>query len=226
MLERLAPDGRLTPLPEQNGLTNASRLHPLGVGSAHAGMTLHEVEDATGTPLEVSEFDTFGGHCYYAQPEGVSAYSFQVFAPGDQPPADPHTGTFLALSDDGEMAFLAGFGDLTGDFFGPRPTSPNPPPGGPAPRVSLEGRHAPDTSSRHRLRQPARRGDPRRQLRRLDNRGSLPHTLVNDDLGVDLAAEPGQRATATVQLPPGEHVFYCRIGNHREAGMELHLTAE
>lgn len=92
VLERLAADGRLTPLPEQDGLTNATRLHPLGAGPAHAGMTLHEVENVTGTPLEVTEFDTFGGHCYHAQPEGVSAYSFMVFAPGDQPPADPHDG--------------------------------------------------------------------------------------------------------------------------------------
>lgn len=148
---------------------------------------------------------------------------------GEQPRLrdSAHTGTFLAISDDGELALLAGFGDLTGDFFGPRPTSPNPPPGRPSPRVSLEGDTLEVPAQDIDYGNPPDEAIPAGSYKlRLDNRGSLPHTLVNDDLGVDLAAEPGQQATETLQLPPGEHVFYCRIGNHRQAGMELHLTVE
>lgn len=60
---------------------------------------------------------------------------------GEQPRLrdSAHTARFLAITDNGEVAFLAGFGDLTSDFFGPRPTSPNPPPERPSPRISLEG---------------------------------------------------------------------------------------
>lgn len=78
--------------PPQEPLTDASRLHPRGVGAAHAGMTLHEVEAATGSALEVQEFDTFGGRCYYARPQGISEYSFLVLSPGDEAPDDPHDG--------------------------------------------------------------------------------------------------------------------------------------
>ena len=61
---------------------------------------------------------------------------------------------------------------------------------------------------------------------RLDNRGDLGHTLVNDDLGIDLVATPRQQAATTVDLPPGEYLFYCRISGHRQAGMELELVAK
>lgn len=89
---------------QQEPLTGASRLHTRGVGVAHAGMTLHEVEAATGTTLEVQEFDTFGGRCYYAQPQGVSAYSLLVLSPGDEAPDDPHDGVVA-------RATTTGFGD-------------------------------------------------------------------------------------------------------------------
>lgn len=146
---------------------------------------------------------------------------------GEQPRLrdSAHTGTYLAITDDGEVAFLAGFGDLTSDFFGPRPTSPNPPPGRPSPRVSLEDDTLQIPAVDIDYANPPDEATPAGSYKlRLDNRGNLPHTLVNDDLGIDLAAEPGQQATTTVDLPAGEHVFYCRIGNHRQAGMELHLT--
>ncbi|WP_165492188.1 cell wall-binding repeat-containing protein [Egibacter rhizosphaerae] len=78
--------------PADASLTDTSVLHPRGVGLAQAGMTLHEVEATTGTSLEVLEFETFGGHCYYAQPEGVSGFSLMVGASGDAPPQDPRDG--------------------------------------------------------------------------------------------------------------------------------------
>lgn len=73
-------------------LTDASVLHPRGVGLAQAGVSLHDVEHTTATALQVGGFDTFGGFCYHADPQGVASYGLMVFAPGDSPPADPHDG--------------------------------------------------------------------------------------------------------------------------------------
>ena len=57
------------------------------------------------------------------------------------------------------------------------------------------------------------------------NDGRASHDLVverdgNDVAGTDGIA-PGESATLTVSLEPGEYVFYCSIGNHRAMGMEL-----
>jgi plastocyanin len=58
------------------------------------------------------------------------------------------------------------------------------------------------------------------------NDGSSTHDLVveqagNDVAGTDGSIAPGQSTTFTVDLQPGEYVFYCSIGNHRAMGMEL-----
>jgi uncharacterized cupredoxin-like copper-binding protein len=46
--------------------------------------------------------------------------------------------------------------------------------------------------------------------------------------GADVASSdtiaPGQSTTVSVALAPGEYVFYCSIGNHREMGMSLTVT--
>ena len=43
--------------------------------------------------------------------------------------------------------------------------------------------------------------------------------------GADVAASetvgPGASTTLTVDLEPGEYVFYCSVGNHRSMGMEV-----
>lgn len=98
-LERSLQDGHLTPreAPAPT-LTDATRLHARGVGLAEAGISLTEVEQRTGTPMEILEFDTFGGRCYYAEPDGVSGYSFMVVAPGEYPPADPRQGIVVRVS--------------------------------------------------------------------------------------------------------------------------------
>ena len=60
------------------------------------------------------------------------------------------------------------------------------------------------------------------------NEGSASHDLVverdgNDVAGTDLIA-PGGSATLTVELEPGEYVFYCSVANHRAMGMEVAVT--
>jgi plastocyanin len=58
------------------------------------------------------------------------------------------------------------------------------------------------------------------------NDGGATHDLVveqngNDVAGTDGTVAPGDSTTFTVTLDPGDYVFYCSIGNHRQMGMEL-----
>ncbi|WP_158544592.1 plastocyanin/azurin family copper-binding protein [Blastococcus sp. TBT05-19] len=57
------------------------------------------------------------------------------------------------------------------------------------------------------------------------NDGGATHDLVVERDGEDVAASdtigPGESATVTVDLEPGEYVFYCSIGAHRSMGMEI-----
>ena len=57
------------------------------------------------------------------------------------------------------------------------------------------------------------------------NEGDATHDLVVEQDGKDIAKSdtlgPGDSATFTVMLQPGQYVFYCSIGNHRAMGMEL-----
>ena len=61
------------------------------------------------------------------------------------------------------------------------------------------------------------------------NEGDATHDLVIEDAsGNEVAASeviaPGQSGRVEVSLQPGEYVFYCSIGNHREMGMEVAVT--
>ena len=60
------------------------------------------------------------------------------------------------------------------------------------------------------------------------NEGSATHDLVVERDGEDVASTdtigPGSSATLTVDLEPGEYVFYCSIANHRAMGMEVTVT--
>ena len=60
------------------------------------------------------------------------------------------------------------------------------------------------------------------------NDGKATHDLVVQRDGADVASSdtiaPGQSTTVSVALAPGEYVFYCSIGNHREMGMSLTVT--
>jgi plastocyanin len=60
------------------------------------------------------------------------------------------------------------------------------------------------------------------------NEGDATHDLVVEQDGKDVAKSdtlgPGDSATFTVTLKPGQYVFYCSIGNHRAMGMETDVT--
>lgn len=60
------------------------------------------------------------------------------------------------------------------------------------------------------------------------NEGGASHDLRFERDGEDVAGteviQPGQTATTTVTLEPGEYVIYCSVGNHREMGMEKTVT--
>jgi uncharacterized cupredoxin-like copper-binding protein len=60
------------------------------------------------------------------------------------------------------------------------------------------------------------------------NEGSATHDFVVELDGSDVAATdsiaPGSSTTLTVDLEPGEYVFYCSVGNHRAMGMEVTVT--
>jgi plastocyanin len=60
------------------------------------------------------------------------------------------------------------------------------------------------------------------------NTGNMPHDLVLEQDGEDVTGteviQPGQSATLEVTLEEGDYVFYCSVGAHRAAGMELPVT--
>lgn len=57
------------------------------------------------------------------------------------------------------------------------------------------------------------------------NSGGASHDLVVERDGEDVAAteilSPGGSETLTVDLEPGQYVFYCSVGAHRSMGMEI-----
>jgi plastocyanin len=60
------------------------------------------------------------------------------------------------------------------------------------------------------------------------NTGNMAHDLVLERDGEDVTGtdviRPGQSATLEVTLEEGDYVFYCSVGAHRAAGMELPVT--
>jgi plastocyanin len=60
------------------------------------------------------------------------------------------------------------------------------------------------------------------------NEGNGTHDLVVERDGKDVAAseaiKSGASTTLSVDLEPGEYVFYCSIGDHRVMGMEVTVT--
>jgi plastocyanin len=61
----------------------------------------------------------------------------------------------------------------------------------------------------------------------LENRGSIEHNVVIEELGDEkiLEAAGGQSDDGTVTLEPGEYTYYCDVAGHR-ATMEGTLTVE
>jgi plastocyanin len=62
----------------------------------------------------------------------------------------------------------------------------------------------------------------------LVNESSTPHAVEVEGNGVEEESETvtGANTTLTVDLEPGEYVYYCPVGNHRQAGMEGTLTVQ
>ena len=63
------------------------------------------------------------------------------------------------------------------------------------------------------------------------NEGRSSHDLVVEtadgtDIGATEIFPPGGSGTLEVELPPGEYVVYCSVGNHRGMGMELEVTVK
>jgi len=61
------------------------------------------------------------------------------------------------------------------------------------------------------------------------NPASIPHNVSLEGNGLDEQGRTvGMGATSTVaaDVEPGEYVFYCSVGGHREGGMEGTLTVE
>lgn len=61
----------------------------------------------------------------------------------------------------------------------------------------------------------------------LANDGQTAHALEIEGNGVEEKTDtvaPGESASVTVDLEPGEYELYCPIGNHREQGMEATLV--
>ena len=59
----------------------------------------------------------------------------------------------------------------------------------------------------------------------MDNPSDVPHAVALE--GVDAAGETvgkGGVSQFTVDLEPGEYVYFCPVGNHQAAGMEGTLT--
>ena len=63
----------------------------------------------------------------------------------------------------------------------------------------------------------------------ISNDGTITHSFeieggsLEEELETPL--EPGQSATLTVTLEPGTYVVYCPVGNHRDQGMEIEVSA-
>jgi plastocyanin len=56
--------------------------------------------------------------------------------------------------------------------------------------------------------------------------GSQQHTLVIDGVkGFKLTVSPGAKSdTGTVDLKPGEYIYYCTVPGHRSQGMQGTIT--
>jgi uncharacterized cupredoxin-like copper-binding protein len=60
------------------------------------------------------------------------------------------------------------------------------------------------------------------------NTGNMRHDFVVEQDGDDVAGtevlQPGESTILEVELAPGDYVFYCSVGAHRAAGMEVPVT--
>ena len=62
----------------------------------------------------------------------------------------------------------------------------------------------------------------------LVNESTTPHAIEVEGQGIEEESDTITESTTTltVDLEPGEYVYYCPVGNHREQGMEGQLLVE
>jgi plastocyanin len=62
----------------------------------------------------------------------------------------------------------------------------------------------------------------------LDNPSSTPHNVEVEGGGVEEVSDTITESTAsvTVDLQPGEYIYYCNVPGHQDAGMEGTLTVK
>ena len=59
---------------------------------------------------------------------------------------------------------------------------------------------------------------------RFTNATDDDHSFAVEHLGVDVLVPSGRERVVVLDVPPGEHVFHCSVGSHREDGMEGRLV--
>lgn len=218
-------------------------LNSIGPSAAHRSSFRHTPEEAPWPNLPPEELAEHTGPAIVTgtvafDENGVGLMCTELLAsrPPQCPPDSPqlvdpdpqlqnsaHTGTYVTVAHQGRVQSLVGFGDITSEYFGPRPPSySNAHPitvrdgAITVPAVDIAYGRPPDD--------PIPAG--RYQLV-LTNHGLMDHTLVNDDLDVDLLAEGGEQAGTTVEMPPGDYTFSCRIHGDRDSGMmQLQWTVQ
>lgn len=58
----------------------------------------------------------------------------------------------------------------------------------------------------------------------LQNKDTIEHYVVIDELGLEVEAHGGETARQTIALEPGTYTYYCKVPGHRQAGMEGNLV--
>ena len=59
---------------------------------------------------------------------------------------------------------------------------------------------------------------------RFINEGAVEHNFSIEALGIDLTAQPGKTAEATLTLEPGTYATTCAVAGHVQSGMQGTLT--
>lgn len=88
-------------------LTTDSQFGLKGVGPIAGGMTVTEAEAAAGVTIEISDFDTFGGACYFGRVKGLE--NLYLLIENTDPRTGPKAGVIgRATADGGAWSTISG----------------------------------------------------------------------------------------------------------------------